>query len=162
MQHLYKNFLSDALIYAENRRLWENILVGLLQDDLHFPYYQEIFLNGKAFLDGNPIFSAQSKKNGRVLRIIQEEAESSAPEINFWHGNIETENGNREELVICLALSDITEIMARVLIKAWLLDEKEFVEIAELGKILINKLQHFSTEHSNFEELKSDLIRFTL
>jgi hypothetical protein len=162
MQHLYKNFLSDALIYTENRKFWENIAVGLLGDDLFFPYYQETYINGNPFLDGNPIFSAQSKKNGRVLRIIQEEVENFAPEISFWQENIETENGNVDELVICLELSDVTEIMARVLIKAWLLDEKSFEEIAEWGKTMINKIQHFSDEHSNFEEIKSDLIRFTL
>lgn len=130
MQHLYKNFLSDALIYAENQQFWKNIIVDMLgENGVTYPYYNENFANGKAFLDGNPIFSARSNQNGKIVRIIQEEAENSTPQINLWQENVEVENGVADELVICLELSDVTEIMARMLIKSWLVDGKTIEQI---------------------------------
>ncbi len=157
MQHLYKNFLSDASVYAQSRMLWENAAISLLGEDLYFPFYHDSFLNTKPFLDGNPIFSAQNKKNGRVIRIIQEEAESTNPQIAFWHKNIETENGDADELIIALELSDITEIITYALMKAWLYNEKEVSETIAFGNELKKKAECLSFEKSAYQDFINDL-----
>jgi hypothetical protein len=118
---LFKNFLTNARVYGLNQAYWKKrILAHLPLDEVRqYPLYQTTFANGTKMLDGNPIYSFLLK-NGKSVRIIQEEPESDTPQITAWLSETESLEGNKiEELVITLELSDITYPIALQLISIW-------------------------------------------
>lgn len=78
---------------------------------------------GVAF-SANPIFDALFPSLRRAVRIIQDEPEAGTPDIAAWMDTIQLDEGEPPvpELVIALALSKETAVVARELIRKWVVE----------------------------------------
>lgn len=126
VQHLFKDFLKNKRIYAENVGYWQAIVSELLAPTQikAEAYLQTTFANGEPFLDGNPIFHFVVKKLNKAVRIVQEVAESDKLEITAWINNTELDEMEINELVIVLQLSEESKTLALDLIRTWILNDE--------------------------------------
>ncbi len=126
VQHLFKDFLKNKRIYAENVGYWQSIVSELFAPTQikAEAYLQTTFANGEPFLDGNPIFHFVVKKLNKAVRIVQEVAESDKLEITAWISNTELDEMEINELVIVLQLSEESKTIALDLIRTWILNDE--------------------------------------
>lgn len=109
--HIYTRFLQDDRAYrgseAHWARLWEQVdppsreRFGWQQ-----PWFEPL---PRSLGEGNPIFSAVSRKLRRGIRVIQHEPTQPGLEVQAWQDYFGGDSSDRdriEELVISCALSD--------------------------------------------------------
>jgi len=127
---LFKNFLADPKVYALNQGYWATQIRAWLPDAAveRENLYQTHFANGKKMHDGNPMYSALLK-NGKAVRIIQEEPESKQPEIGAWLNQTEINGKIIQEFVISTELTQITKQVVIALITEWSKPNNEVFEV---------------------------------
>jgi hypothetical protein len=125
IQHLFKNFLEDKQVYQKNIVYWKNILGNIIKDiSENYDWLEPQFINGESFFDGNPMVSLICHSPKKAIRIIQEEPESDSIEIGAWVDNFYlSEDELIKELVISLELSSESEKLAKTLIKKWIIED---------------------------------------
>lgn len=133
IHHLFKNFLEDKQVYQNNVVYWKDILSKIVKDKLENYYWIEPkFANGESFFDGNPIISFVCQSSKKAVRIIQEEPESDSLEIGAWVDDFYlSEEETIKELVISLELSSESEKIAKNLIKKWITEDLNSLQISE-------------------------------
>jgi len=122
--HLYSDFLHDAEQYALSEKYWLDLWQRIdPQYRSCFGWEQPWFSSGSPQIaQGNPIFSAVSRKMRLALRIIQYEPIAQGLEIQAWHdtfGGDLTDPTSIRELVSACALSDFAAKEAQRLIEPW-------------------------------------------
>jgi len=127
MNYLYEDFLYDQTTYLQNEAFYKNLFTEIVGEE-PVDYYTTHFNNGQKFFDGNPIFN--TKKNNRLIRIIQDEPESEKPYLN---ARIEKKEDTLEELIINLELSEEIKPILETYLKKWF---KEMISISEMDKLL--------------------------
>lgn len=125
IHHLFKNFLEYKQVYQNNVVYWKNILGNIIKDIPENYYWLEPqFINGESFFDGNPMVSFICYSPKKAVRIIQEDPESDSIEIGAWVDNFYlSEDELIKELVISLELSSESEKIAKTLIKKWIIED---------------------------------------
>src|SRR6185437_14455104 len=108
---LFPNFLHDEREYASAERSWRDLWERIRDSrqslsHWHEPWLTTSYLNGKPFLDGDPIFSAISETDKRAIRVIQHEAESHELEVDFWAETFGDDDDKIDVLVIDCALCE--------------------------------------------------------
>jgi hypothetical protein len=128
MPNLFPNFLEDEAEYqaAESywKVLWSETPSQTVWKGWSEPWLITSFLNGKKFLDGDPIFSAISKTDRLAVRVIQHEPTSEDLDIDFWIDSFDTGDLAVDVLVINCALSDASAQYSAYLLRSWLLTGK--------------------------------------
>lgn len=116
---MFENYLEDENEYLALENYWVAVFSELLTEaklnleDWNCPHYNTFFSNGKKMMDGNPIFSAMSKIDGRIIRVIQDEP-GGDDELRHW-----TDKGGKELVVACAPTEkDIEE--ARGVLRNWI------------------------------------------
>jgi hypothetical protein len=144
IQHLFKNFLEDKQVYQNNVVYWKNILGNIIKDISENYYWLEPqFINGESFFDGNPMVSLICHSPKKAVRIIQENPESDSIEIGAWVDIFYlSEDEPIKELVISLELSSESEKSAKNLIKKWIIEDLNNLQMCEF----INKQIYPSNE----------------
>ena len=85
------------------------------------PFYTTTYVDGTAFRDGNPIFSAADPVRRLGVRVIQFEPTGDTGEMASWLNTFaKGEPGEVEELVISCSLTDATLSKACDLIRQWI------------------------------------------
>jgi len=116
---MYDNFLTDEKEYFSLEEYWKDHFTDLLKaagekpEDWQYPYYNTAFSNGTKFMDGNPIFSAQSLKTGEIMKIVQEAFEGEEL-LEHW------EDPEDQRLTIVCALTENTQPAISNLLKEWI------------------------------------------
>lgn len=93
---MFKDFLNNPETYKHLEQDLERTFVSLLEKEhldkknLKIPYYKTHFANGKAIMDGNPIFSAKNLVTGDTLRVVMDE---NADETAFLDRNADNSQG---------------------------------------------------------------------
>jgi hypothetical protein len=103
--------------------------------DISENYYwlEPQFINGESFFDGNPMVSLICHSPKKAIRIIQEDPESDSLEIGAWVDNFYlSEDELIKELVISLELSSESEQLAKNLIKKWITEDLNSLQISEV------------------------------
>jgi hypothetical protein len=124
IHHLFKNFLEDKQVYQNNVVYWKDILSKIVKDKSENYYWLEPqFINSESFFDGNPMVSLICHSPKKAIRIIQEKPESDSIEIGAWVDDFYlSDNESIKELVISLELSSESEQLAKNLIKKWIIE----------------------------------------
>lgn len=105
--HDFVNYLDDKDVYSSLEKYWMDMFFMWLHQeniggsDWICPYYNTTFSNGKKMMDGNPIFSAKSKKENKIIKIIQESFNNDDV-FSYWIN----ENSSPNELVIVCTLNN--------------------------------------------------------
>lgn len=108
--HGFDNFLNDEKVYDALEKYWmEKFFMWLDTENINnndwlSPYYKTSFSNGKKMMDGNPIFSAKSRKDGRIIRVIQENP-IGRDIFTSWRNSTVDARGTLNELVIVCTLN---------------------------------------------------------
>lgn len=144
IQHLFKNFLEDKQVYQNNVVYWKNILGNIIKDiSENYDWLEPQFINGESFFDGNPMVSFICHSPKKAVRIIQENPESDSIEIGAWVDIFYlSEDELIKELVISLELSSESEKLAKNLIKKWIIEDLNDLQMCEF----INKQIYPSNE----------------
>ncbi|WP_222423558.1 hypothetical protein [Lysinibacillus sp. Y5S-8] len=106
----FVNYLDDEDMYTALEKYWIDMFFMWLHkenidgSDWICPYYNTTFSNGKKMMDGNPIFSAKSKKENKIIKIIQESSKNESV-FSYWT-NCSKENSSPNELVIVCTLNN--------------------------------------------------------
>lgn len=105
--HDFVNYLDDKDVYSSLEKYWMDMFFMWLHQeniggsDWICPYYNTTFSNGKKMMDGNSIFSAKSKKENKIIKIIQESSNNDDV-FSYWIN----ENSSPNELVIVCTLNN--------------------------------------------------------
>jgi hypothetical protein len=128
---LFADFLEDEAAYRASERYWEQMqdeIVSALGTPYDWPRYQLLYYGDGTPVGepGDPIWDARSDALGRAFRIIQHApTRMDVPEITafiesrddkFYEGSVFP----KTELVIALALSEETAVLARELLQRWM------------------------------------------
>ena len=134
IQHLFKNFLEDKQVYQNNVVYWKDILNKIIKDKSdNCDWFEPQFVNGEIFFDGNPMFFLICHSPKKAVRIIQEDPESNSLEISAWVDDFYlSEDESIKELVISLELSFESEQLAKNLIKKWIIEDLNSLQISEV------------------------------
>jgi hypothetical protein len=127
---LFSDFLENEREYRAAENYWEqlqhDIVVSLGAVD-DWRRWQPLHAgDGTLMTPGNPIWDARSDALDRAIRIIQEApTRMDAPEITAWITSRDEQNypGSdfpRAELVVGLALSEESAVIARELLQRWM------------------------------------------
>lgn len=123
--HFYNNYLNDAVVYDALERFWMGIFYMWLDaeninsSNWISPFYKTTFSNGKKMMDGNPIFSAKSRKDGRIIRVIQEDS-IDGDVFTSWRNSTADAKGILNELVIVCTLNSHNLKKAKDIIISWI------------------------------------------
>jgi hypothetical protein len=147
IQHLFKNFLEDKQVYQNNVVYWKNILGNIIKDiSENYDWLEPQFINGESFFDGNPMVSLICHSPKKAIRIIQEDPESDSIEIGAWVDNFYlSEDEPIKELVISLELSSKSEQLAKILIKKWIIEDLNDLQMFQF----INQQLYSSNESAS-------------
>ena len=134
IHHLFKNFLEDQQVYQNNVVYWKDILSKIIKDKSeNYDWLEPQFINGENFFDGNPMVSLICHSPKKAVRIIQENPESDSIEIGAWVDIFYlSEDELIKELVISLELSSESEQLAKNLIKKWITEDLNSLQISEI------------------------------
>ncbi|HEY0608390.1 MAG TPA: hypothetical protein VGD35_02015 [Chitinophaga sp.] len=116
---MYDNFLTDEKEYLSLEDYWKDHFTDLLKaagekpEDWHYPYYNTTYSNGTKFMDGNPIFSAQSLKTEEVMKIVQEPFEGTEL-LEHW------EDEEDQQFTIVCTLTENSQATISNLLKEWI------------------------------------------
>jgi hypothetical protein len=120
--HYFVNYLDDEDVYSALEKYWIDMFFMLLhkenmdRSDWICPYYNTAFSNGKKIMDGNPIFSAKSKKKNKIIKIIQESSKNGDL-LFYWINN---SMDNEKELVIVCTLNNNNLEKIKDIIISWI------------------------------------------
>ncbi len=133
IHHLFKNFLEDEQVYHNNVVYWKDILRKIIKDKSeNYDWLEPQFINGENFFDGNPMVSLICRSLQKAIRIIQENPESGSIEIGAWVDNFYlSEDEPIKELVISLELSSESQKLAKNLIKQWIIEDLNDLQMCE-------------------------------
>ncbi|MEK4425956.1 hypothetical protein [Solibacillus sp. FSL K6-1523] len=125
--HFYDNFLNDDVVYHALESYWMKIFFMWLDteninsSDWISPFYKTTFSNGKKMMDGNPIFSAKSRKDGRIIRVIQEDP-IDGDVFTSWRNSTADSKGILNELVIVCTLNSHNLEKVKKIIISWIVE----------------------------------------
>jgi hypothetical protein len=133
IHHLFKNFLEDKQVYHNNVVYWKDILSKIVKDKSeNYDWFEPQFINGENFFDGNPMVSLICHSPKKAVRIIQEDPESGSIEIGAWVDSFYlSEDEPIKELVISLELSSESEKLAKNLIKKWIIEDLNDLQMSD-------------------------------
>jgi len=123
--HGFDNYLNDEKVYEALEKYWmDNFFKWLDTENINksdwlSPFYKTTFSNGKKVMDGNPIFSARSKKDGRIIRVIQENP-IEGDVFTSWRNSTVDAKGTLNELVIVCTLNNDNLKKAKGIIISWI------------------------------------------
>ena len=123
---LFPDFLRDPRQYDQAQALWAEKWEELVRRAgqaaaWESPFYTTTYVDGTAFRDGNPIFSAADPVRRLGVRVIQFEPTGDTGEMASWLNTFaKGEPGEVEELVISCSLTDATLSKACDLIRQWI------------------------------------------
>ena len=141
----HHQFLESSVAYQAAESFWAQALRELLaESDLDWqPFYK------KPGQDGNPLFSAWTPDRNKLVRVIQFTPEEDDEQlfsawIDVWEGDLPESMASQKnaiaspipELVIDLALTDVTRQLALTYIYLWLVMDvspKAMQRILEAG-----------------------------
>ncbi|MCP4695734.1 MAG: hypothetical protein GY862_02625 [Gammaproteobacteria bacterium] len=146
--YLYKDFLHNKKIYNLNEGFWTQTITQMVQHacttDTASQGFQKwlktSFSNNEKCYDANPIFNALCETQNKAIRIIQEEPEVDNIEISAWIDHSVVGHRKISELVISLELSKKASNIAEDLIKYWILETTDNVEMNKLIDEKLRKL----------------------
>ena len=147
IQHLFKNFLEDKQVYQNNVVYWKDILSKIVKDKAeNSDWLEPQFINGENFFDGNPMVSLICHSPKKAVRIIQEDPASGSIEIGAWVDDFYlSEDESIKELVISLELSSKSEQLAKILIKKWIIEDLNDLQMFQF----INQQLYSSNESAS-------------
>lgn len=124
MDYLYENFLSNHHIYNLNIGYWSRIIKKTSGGLAGESYLTTKFNNGRAFLNGNPIFNIYYSEIDKAIRIVQDTPE----ELGDFYSSYTLLEGNEylgtpPELSIILTLTRGNIEKAKKDINLWLKTE---------------------------------------
>ncbi|PHN01669.1 hypothetical protein [Flavilitoribacter nigricans] len=134
---LYADFLENKREYNLAQAFWNRLLTSLLREYgyTYTPYINQM-QNGEKEYDGNPIFSAFIPEIERAIRIIQVSPDEEGDDISAWIDDIElgrkTKTKKTKELVLDLKLSKEAKMLARDLIKRWIMNQFDDATLDQL------------------------------
>ena len=117
---MFDDFLENMNTYIALEQFWIQLFYselnkqGISSDDWIIPFYNTYFNNQEKEMDGNPIFSAKSKRTGKIIKIIQTNDDSNI--VGTWNDKFD---GN-EEFVIFLTWSSENIEKTKFFIGNWL------------------------------------------
>ena len=125
--NFFDNYLDDEKVYNALEKYWIDLFFRWLdteninQSDWISPFYKTAFNNGEKMMDGNPIFSAKSKKDGRTIRVILENP-SEGDVFTTWRNSTPDAKGILNELVIVCTFNSEHLKKAKGLIISWIVE----------------------------------------
>jgi hypothetical protein len=125
VHHLFATFLDNPSEYQKAIAYWCDLWARVdpierAQQEWIQPW---LTTGASTILDGNPIFSAYSRKLRKGIRVVQYQPESPNVEFDYWldtYGGEITDPQSINELVITCALSKESAMLARSLIESWI------------------------------------------
>jgi len=123
----FDNYLDDEKVYDALEKYWINKFFMWLDteninnSDWISPFYKTSFSNGKKMMDGNPIFSARSRKDGRIIRVIQENP-IDGDVFTSWRNSTVDARGTLNELVIVCTLNSDNLNKAKGIMISWIVE----------------------------------------
>ena len=120
LEIMFDDFLENMNTYIALEQFWIQLCYselnkqGISSDDWIIPFYNTYFNNQEKEMDGNPIFSAKSKRAGKIIKIIQTHDDSNI--VDTWNDKFD---GN-EEFVIFLTWSSENIEKTKFFISNWL------------------------------------------
>lgn len=123
--HDFDHYLDDEEVYAALEKYWIDMFFMWLakekidDSDWITPYYNTTFGNGKKMMDGNPIFSAKSIKNDKVIKIIQENPVNGNV-LSYWSNRSMDNDHNENELVVVCTLNHRNLEKVKEVIISWM------------------------------------------
>lgn len=128
IKHLFPNFLEDPADYHAVEEHWEQIWRDVLvaagnPTGWRSPWLTTQFLNGRPFLDGDPIFSAVSTIQRRAIRVLQHAPENDSIDFEIWSETFGDPSSDAplDVLVINCALSGEAAQFAQDCMISWVL-----------------------------------------
>ncbi|WP_068984820.1 hypothetical protein [Lysinibacillus xylanilyticus] len=119
----FNTYLEDEYVYAELEQFWLDFFLSILdknsknKNEWISPFYNTKFSNGKSMMNANPIFSAKSLKNEKIIRILQTDM-GDQQELSHWINS--TMDNHNDELVINCVLNEKNLIEIESLILNWI------------------------------------------
>ena len=99
-----------------------------------------------SYFDGNPMVSLICHSPKKAVRIIQEDPASGSIEIGAWVDDFYlSEDESIKELVISLELSSKSEQLAKILIKKWIIEDLNDLQMFQF----INQQLYSSNESAS-------------
>lgn len=122
-RYLFASFLEDKKVFNLAEAYWRRMITAVAKE-AGAPFHSYINhrdSKGRKEYDANPIFDAFFPSLHKAVRIIQDQPDADAPDLDAWMDSIELEEGQPPvpELVIALSLSRETAAAARELIRQW-------------------------------------------
>jgi len=123
--HGFDNYVNDEKVYDALEKYWMDKFFMWLDteninnNDWLSPFYKNSFSNGKKMMDGNPIFSARSRKDGRIIRVIQENP-NGGDVFTSWRNS--TVGSTLNELVIVCTLNSDNLNKAKGIMISWIVE----------------------------------------
>ncbi|MFY0519814.1 hypothetical protein [Lysinibacillus sp. UGB7] len=124
MLHYFVNYLDDEDVYTALEKYWIDMFFMLLHKenidgcDWICPYYNTTFSNGKKMMDGNPIFSAKSKKKNKIIKIIQESSKNGDV-FSYWMNSAMVNRSQKELVIVCTLNNNNLEKIKDIII-SWI------------------------------------------
>lgn len=124
--HYFDKYLDDEEVYDALEKYWNDMFFMLLDkqnmdgSEWISPYYKTTFGNGKKMMDGNPIFSAKSKRKDKVIKIVQE-SPMNGNVISYWSNSSRGNNHDQNELVIVCTLNNQNLEKIKEIIISWII-----------------------------------------
>ena len=122
------DFLNDDMSYNRAQQvwneLWENVAKVTDTWNATTPWLSDTYQNGSLRRDGNPVFSVLMPSKLKAIRIIQYPLQGDLDNmpLNCWLdyvGGGPESSDSIEELVISLALTQLTHLFAYTLMVSW-------------------------------------------
>ncbi|MDM5249141.1 hypothetical protein [Lysinibacillus sp. G4S2] len=119
----FNTYLEDEYVYAELEQFWIDFFLSILdknsknKNEWISPFYNTKFSKGKSMMNANPIFSAKSLKNEKIIRILQTDM-GDRQELSHWINS--TMDNHNDELVINCVLNEKNLIEIESLILNWI------------------------------------------
>lgn len=140
IHRLFPDFLDSTEQYQACERYWEQLVESTaerLGQKGHWPRWMPRYHgDGKTpfELDGNPIWDGRSQELSRAFRIIQQRAVENELVMAAWLKSYEEEYTElpRDELVICLSLSEESSQVAQSLLLKWMTPTTTAAEMQSL------------------------------
>lgn len=142
MKVKFKNFLNDKSEYEAAESYWAELFEeynSQLPPQCRWtPWFNSLNGNGDKIMDGNPILSRCNSELKKGLRIIQDgddSHQSNAKLVGAW---MDKYDESIDELVIACVLTDETESICQLLIKAYVVDSLPVYAMQKLIDDLCN------------------------
>lgn len=138
--YMYPDFLDSPSSYQKAEQYWKDLWIKINPLQRHIDKWVEpwMYTNSESIKDGNPIFSAVSRKLHRGVRIIQFPSEDNCEDLYYWFdtfgGGLKDAESIHELVIACILSNKTSEIVVE-LVKSWMTNG--------ILKISFNKSDYF-------------------